>query len=196
MRTRIKNIAFSVLIISILALSGCIAGENDSTASSRLIIETILGLDLDGSTDSTIAFVDVYDSETGVTNSPGKVIVTASLMDPTVEPTFYQDITVDQIDIEYSRTDGQSIQGVDVPYSFSQYFSVLVPIGTRIEIPVNLVNHDAKMEPPLIGLYNLGQNKILKLEAKLTIHGKDQAGNRILPVSGKISLWCADFGND
>ncbi len=196
MRTRIRNIVFSLLLISILALNGCIAGENETTSSSRLIITSILGLNLEDE-ESTTVFVDVIDSEAGVINDPGIAKLTARLIDPTaVEPTYYQNIMVDQIDIVYTRSDGQNVEGVDVPYSFSQQVSALVEINGSTDVPFVLVNHDAKLEPPLIGLVNFGQNKILKLEAKCTIYGKDLAGNRVQPVVGYITLWCADFGDN
>ncbi len=156
-----------------------------------------MGEDLEGAL-STTAFSDVLTDAGSIVNDSGVATLTAALLDPSIEAantTYYQNIAVDQIDVEYSRTDGQNVEGVDIPYSFSQNVgSVLIEIGAQVEIPFILVNHNAKIEPPLIGLINTGQAKILKLEAKITIHGKDLAGNRVQPVVGYISVWCANYG--
>ena len=193
-----KRITFIIaFLVVVLFFSGCNAVENSSTSGSRLILNSILGQDLEGSPSST-AFSDVL-IEGSVVNDTGILYLSAELLDPINEdPTYYQDIIVDQVDVEYSRTDGQNVQGVDVPYSFSQnvggtLISLLASGPT--EVPFILVNHNAKLEPPLVGLINIGQAKILKLEAKVTVHGKDLAGHRVEPVVGTISVWCANYGD-
>jgi hypothetical protein len=193
-----KRITFIIaFLVVVLFFSGCNAVENNTTSASKLLLHSVLGEDLEDNPSST-AFSDVLDEEGGVINDLGYVSLSAVLLDPINEaPTHYQDIMIDQIDVEYSRTDGQNVQGVDIPYSFSQNVGgVIIQIGASgpTDIPFILVNHNAKLEPPLVGLMNIGQAKILKLEAKITVHGKDLAGHRVEPVVGKISVWCANFG--
>lgn len=197
---RIRNILTIVLLLSVLILSGCNAVENESTSGSKLILLSLTGTNLSGEEGSTTVFSDVYSEINGVVNDTGVAEVSAILLDPKVNPqdaTAYQHIAIDQIDVEYSRADGQNVQGVDVPYSFSQRISVQIAIGEQVEVPFVLVQHTAKLEPPLIGLVNYNtQSKILKLEAKITIHGKDIAGNRVQPLVGYLAVWCANFGDE
>lgn len=197
---RIRNILTIVLLLSVLILSGCNAVENESTSSSKLILLSLTGKDLSGTEGSTTVFSDVYSDIYGVVNDTGVAVMTAVLLDPTVEPedvTIYQYVIVDQIDVEYSRADGQNVQGEDVPYSFSQKANILIEMEETVEIPFVLVQHVAKLEPPLIGLVNYTtQSKILKLEAKITIHSKDVGGHRLQPVVGYLAVWCGNFGDE
>lgn len=87
-------------------------------------------------------------------------------------------------------------QGVDIPFSFSQKVHVVVPIAETVDLPFILVQHNAKLESPLVELINLSQEKILKLEVKCTFHSIDVAGYRLEPTVGTISVWCANFGDE
>jgi len=191
-------IRISILFITILLIipfSGCNKIENLSDSGSKLIIMDITGLNLESKASHT-AFSDVL-LKGSVVNDVGTVVLNAKLLDPTATTsTYYQSITVDQIDVEYFRTDGLNTQGLDVPYSFTQKFATTVPVGSdSVSLDFILVNHNAKLEQPLINLVNGGAEHILKLDAKITVHGKDGAGNRVSPVVGYISVWCANFAD-
>ena len=66
--------------------------------------------------------------------------------------TFYMNVIVDQIDVEFMRTDGRNVEGVDVPYRFTQPMNMLVAIDDVIDIPFVLIRHVAKLEAPLLAL--------------------------------------------
>lgn len=185
-----------IIIIALLTLpfSGCSKIENLSNSGSFISIEDITGKDLDSKSSHT-AFSDVL-LKGGVINDSGIVTVRESLLDQTATTwTDYQDVIVDQIDVEYTRADGKNVEGVDVPYKFSQRTSIKLIKGKLVQIDFILVTHNAKLEPPLVGLVNYGQEHILKLEAKVTVHGKDVAGNRVAPAVAYISVWCANFAD-
>lgn len=189
-----------IIIIGILSLmlgfmGGCNSVENSSNSATRLIIQLITGNDLEGNVGSTTIFSDVL-REGSVFNDNGAVVLRAELINPMAETsTYYQTVIVDQIDVEYSRADGLSVEGKDVPYSFSQKVHAIVNIGEETEIGFVIIQHVAKEEPPLVQLINMGQEHVLKLEAKVTVHSKDLGDNRLAPVSGSVSVWCADFGD-
>lgn len=189
-----------ILILSfiLIYMSGCNAVENVSQSVSILIIEAITGADLEGNPDSTTVFSDVITTSGTVFNDNGTASLSSELINPgQVESTYYHDIIVDQIDIEYTRSDGLTGQGVDVPYSFSQRVNLRVPIGEGVfRLSFILIQHTAKMESPLVELINVGQEHVLKLEAHITFHGRDLGGHRIDPVTGTISVWCSNFGDD
>jgi len=196
MRKFLYSIMLSVSVLAVLSFSGCNALENATTSGSKLILISLTGNDLAGQVGSTIIFSDVAEANGGTINDNAVAEVTAALLDPFQEAgTFYQAIFVDQIDVEYSRSDGRNVPGVDVPFAFSQKVSVTIEISGTAEIPFVIVQHNAKSESPLSNLI-YGQGGVLKLEAKITIHGKDLGEHRIQPVVGHISIYCANYADE
>jgi hypothetical protein len=199
----IKNILVVFTFALLLVLPGCNKVENQTVSGSRLVVLSITGRDLEGAEGSSTIFSDVVEmNEDGsftYYNDNGVAELKAQLLDPTktqAESTYYNDIVVDQVDVEFSRSDGQNEQGKDVPYSFSQKVNAVIPIGITFDLPFVLVPHNAKMESPLVDLIYSGQEKILKLEARVTFHGKDLGGHRVDPAVGYVSVWCANFGDE
>jgi len=186
-----------ILLISLLmiGLVSCNKIENQSESGSKLILSALMGKDLEKK-DSVVAYSDVI-TKGSIYDDLGTAYLRAVSLNPAQQTgSFYQDIIVDQIDIEYSRPDGKKTEGVDVPYKFVQPINVLLKLGdSDIKVPFVLVRHVAKMEPPLVELTNLGADKVLQLIAKVTIHGKDVAGYRVQPAIGYITIWCANFGD-
>jgi hypothetical protein len=196
-RSLLIGSALTVVLLAFMLInfSGCNTLEELTTSGSKLIIDLITGTDSRGEPESTTIFSDVYTNGT-VYDDVATATLSAVVLDPDVPAgTFYQDIMVDQIDVEYSRADRENpVQGVDVPYSFSQKVTARVqPGGLKVEVGFVLIQHNAKLESPLVELVNLGQEHILKLEAKITIHGKDVGGHRVESAVGYISVWCANF---
>jgi hypothetical protein len=199
MKYRITAIVAIIAIIIIGVMSGCTAREETNQGASRLIVLAITGTDLSGALDSNVIYSDVLTTSGSVYDDLCAADLRVEPLYPyqtTVSYTWYQDVMVDQIDIEYSRADGLNVQGVDVPYSFSQKIYERVKIGELTQINFVIVTHNAKAESPLIELVNYGQEHVLKLEAKITFHAVDLAGNRVEPVVGGVSVWCCNFADD
>lgn len=197
-----ENILLILTIMVFLVFPSCNKLENETTSSSAILINSITGNDLDGTEGSTTIFIDVVqvndDGSMTIYNDNGVAELIAVLLDPMLEPgesTYYQNVIIDQIDIEYTRADGLNNEGEDVIYSFSQKVTRMIGIGETIAIPFVLVQHVAKLESPLVELVGLGQEKVLKLEAKITFHGKDVGGHRIAPAIGAVSVWISNFGD-
>lgn len=188
-----------VLIIAALAMASCNASENESTSGSMLQLVSLTGNDLEGKAGSTTVFSDVS-SAGSIVNDNGVAAINAIPINPYLpanELTPYMDVLVDQIDVEFKRADGRNVEGVDVPYRFTQPMSMLATIGgPTVEIPFVLIRHVAKMEAPLIALRDIPSREVvLQLIAVVTIYGKDLGGHRVAPVTGYISVWCANFAD-
>lgn len=187
-----------VLIIMALFLASCVAREDDSTSASFLVINSLTGNDLEGQPGSLTVFSDVS-AAGSIINDNGVAEVTTRTYNPTADSpqhdiTYYMNVVVDQIDVEFMRTDGRNVEGVDVPYRFTQPMSQLVEVDETVEIPFVLIRHVAKLEAPLVALRDItSQAFILQLVAKVTIHGKDLGGHRVAPVTQYMSVWCANF---
>jgi hypothetical protein len=190
-----------VLIIAALALVSCVAKENDTTSASFLVINALTGKDLEGNSGSTTVFSDVSIAGS-IVNDNGVASVTTLTYNPLEDSdehdiTFYMNVIVDQVDVEFMRTDGRNVEGVDVPYRFTQPMNMLVPVDEITEIPFILIRHVAKLEAPLFALREItSQGVILQLVAKVTLHGKDLGGHRVAPVSGYVSVWCGNFADE
>jgi hypothetical protein len=183
------------LIIVALAMTACNTLENQSTSATRLQIVSLTGNDLQGKTGSTTVFSDVI-TNGSIINDSGVADILALTLDPMIEAnqiTPYMDVLIDQIDVEFRRTDGRNVEGVDVPYRFTQPMSITVPITKNAEIPFILIRHMAKQEAPLLRLRD--NSEVLELVAVVTIHGKDLGGHRVAPVTGYVTVWCANFAD-
>lgn len=199
MKYKLLSLLIISLIISLaVIMSGCNNIENLSNSGSRLIIDTVTGTNLQGEDGSTTVFSDVITTSGSIFNDTAAATFRAELISnfPS-QPTVYQDIIVDQIDISYSRADRiNPIEGKDVPYGFSQKVNFLVPIANNPEYGFVLIQHTAKLESPLVELVSYGQEKVLKLEANMTFYSKDLSGKRVAPATASISIWCANFGDE
>jgi hypothetical protein len=181
---KLKNLAF---LIAVLALASCNAVENDSTSGTMLQIVSLTASD---------GKLPVFSSVSVKINDNCLLEINALPLDPLMDGknvTPYMDVLVDQIDVEFRRTDGRNVEGTDVPYRFTQPMSFLVTINGSAKIPFMLIRHMAKEEPPLLALTS--NPEVLQLVAVVTIHGKDLGGHRVAPVTGYVSVFCAkSFG--
>lgn len=192
-----KSITIVGIFILVAVIGGCNKVENTSTSPTRLIVDLITGTDLSGEDESTTVFSDVL-LEGSIINDNAKATLRAELLnpDPLYVNSHYESVIVDQVDVEYSRSDGLTVEGKDVPYRFSQKVNAVVEVGGTTELAFVIVQQNAKAESPLIELTNYpNQEHVLKLEAKCTFHSKDLAGNRLAAVSGTISVWFANFAD-
>ena len=189
---KLKIIGLIIVVLLMAAFNSC---TGVGTSASWLQIVSLTGKDLDDK-DSAIAFSDV-EINGSIINDNGVVNLNALTLDPLLsEVTPYMDVLVDQIDVAFRRTDGLNVEGVDVPYRFTQPMNMLVPINSDLKIPFVLIRHVAKLEAPLVALREwTNQEKILQLVAVVTIHGIDQGGHRVAPVTGYLSIWCSNFAD-
>lgn len=189
--------AISIFLIFSL-MSGCTKTGESTQGASKLVVISITGTTLTGALESNIIYSDVITTSGGIIDDTVVAVLRVEPMYPyqsTVTYSWYQDAMLDQIDIEFTRADGLNREGIDVPYAFSQRLYERVSLGAVTTINFVIVSHNAKSESPLIELTNYGQEHTLKLEAKITFHAKDLAGNRLEPVVGGISVWCSNFAD-
>ncbi len=192
-----KKITSSFKIIAIITLGlmlfSCNPVENDSKSASLLIIENIVGKDDQGN-DSTVVYSDVL--RNGIAYSD---FVTITLRAATKDPnpvmgvSQYSDIMVTNYTVTYTRSDGATGEGTDVPYHFEGYLSTLVPVGSSVSIPLMIVRDIAKIQPPLSGL--VGTNNVLECKATIELIGHDLR-NRKVTQKGEITVRFADFQDE
>jgi hypothetical protein len=105
-------------------------------------------------------------------------------------------VFVERYEIRYFRSDGRSVEGVDVPHRISGNITTAVDAGTdsatNVTISVEVVRRQAKLEPPLRNLVAGGGELVLTCFAEITIHGRTTAGDAV-KTSGRLQIDFADF---
>ncbi len=192
-----------VKLAGALALAGAVSSCGDQvregTASSYLIIASMEAAS--GAEPTTFGtglasdVITVKDDVATIFSDPGRVTFKLGLKDPgpassPVTPTQNNWITVGQYHVEYVRSDGHNIQGVDVPYAFDGGMTVTVSGDTSAGF--TLVRNQAKAEAPLGALQTNGI--VLSTIARVTFYGHDQTGREV-SVTGNIDVSFANFGD-
>jgi hypothetical protein len=125
---------------------------------------------------------------------PGQVTMHLDMRDVSQTPTSNNNITFTRYRVEYRRTDGRNVEGVDVPYSFEGGSTFTVPANGSVTAGFILVRVQSKLEPPLITLEGDGGSIVISTIANVTFYGKDQTGVDVT-VTGTISVNFSDWGD-
>jgi hypothetical protein len=191
----------TVLPIILLYIS-CNPLSDDTRSGSMLIVEDMIGLDMNGNEgnfiQSDVIFQDPEDpNNTAIYADSVVVSFRGRLLDPASlsGPSHYNDISVTRYVVTYNRADGRNTEGVDIPYSFEGNLSVVVPIDSTQDATFVIVREVAKLEPPLIGLQEWRDAGVIEATAKVDFYGQDQVGNTI-KATGYITVFFANYANE
>jgi len=188
---------------AVLTIASASCGDmvREGTASSYLVISTLEGASgADPSTFGTTVASDVItvkDNVATIYSDPGRVTFKLGLKDPGAagspsSPTQNNWVTVTQYHVQYVRSDGHNVQGVDVPYAFDGGITGTVDGGGDTSAGFTLVRTQAKQEAPLGALVS---NPVpLSTIARVTFYGHDQTGREV-SVTGSIDVTFANFGD-
>ncbi|MGE5360846.1 MAG: hypothetical protein ACM3NQ_17660 [Bacteroidales bacterium] len=186
------------LLFCAVACASCSSAVRQGTGSSYLIVDRLQAAA--GSSTTSAMFGDILQSDvrTGgsVFEDPGQVTLRLAMKDVTAlatGPTTNNDITVTRYHVRYTRSDGRSTQGVDVPYEFDGAVTGTVTADQAATLTFVIVRAQAKKEAPLAGLVDDGGSaKIISTIAEVTFYGNDQTGHAVA-VTSKISINFADW---
>lgn len=176
---RVLSLAFLGLIP--LALSGCTPDYVKQTPGD--VIMTITGF-----TPGDPFQSDVVDTKNGTVADEFSANVAVRFKNLTLAaPSVPNAVLLDRYTVDYVRSDGRSVQGVDVPYSISGNVRGTIDVATSgtTAIPLELVRLAAKFEPPLSNLSGLGGAIVLTCFANVTLYGHTVSG---VTVSATASL--------
>ena len=194
-----SGIRLACAIALAAAVSSCGDQTRQGTASSYLIIATIEAAS--GADPTTFGsglasdVITVKDNAATIFSDPARVTFKLGLKDPgpassPVTPTQNNWITVTQYHVQYVRSDGHNIEGVDVPYAFDGGLAGTVSGDTTLGF--TLVRNQAKMEAPLAALAS--NPIVLSTIARVTFYGHDQTGREV-SVTGNVDVTFANFGD-
>jgi hypothetical protein len=112
----------------------------------------------------------------------------------------FNNVYLEHYDVRFVRSDGRDQEGVDVPYSFSGLISGGIPAGGATAVPLVVVRHSAKEEPPLRnmravgGLAAGGGLDILNAFAIITVYGRTTSGQVVRAVAN-LQITFSDFAD-
>lgn len=175
----------ALAVAAALALSGCSAAyvEGD-TASVLLLIEDI--------GEGTPVLSDVRGEGGAIVNCQTTVAVAARAKNPTGPVGPSEDVRVTRYSVAYRRSDGRGVEGVDVPYTINGNLTALVAGGgTDTTVAIDLVRHQAKLEPPLSNIVGV---QVVTMFADVTLYGQTISGKAV-KASGSAQVTFADYAD-
>ena len=189
--------ALAVVMASALAGTSC-ASEFTRTGSSSsfVIIESLQGAP--GAEPDEFGSPLLSDVLTfgGTFNDLGQARMSVALRNPNTPtgPSVINSITLNRYRVVYRRADGRSTPGVDVPHAFDGAITVTVPSTGNVTFAFEVVRNQAKWEPPLSNMRNLGGGLLISTLAEITFYGRDQAGNEV-EATGTLQVNFGDFAD-
>jgi hypothetical protein len=179
----------------------CNAVENETDSSSILIVENIMGQDLEDNEANFLQSDVLYQDPTTGAETIHADIATATLRTKLLNPlsvtgpSQYNDIMLDRYVVTYFRSDGNNTEGVDVPYSFEGHISVNIPVDSEVGVSFVIVREVAKLEPPLVNLQAARDAGVLQVHAKVEFFGHDMA-NKNIKATGYLDVFFANYANE
>lgn len=194
------RVALAAALAATMLASGCGTQTREGQSSSYLVLTSLEGAPGTSSTFGSVLQSDVLNLDpqtkaTSVAGDTGKATFTLALKDPGSstspnQPTPNNYITVTQYHVEYVRSDGRNVPGVDVPYAFDG--GVTVTVSGTATVTFSLVRIQAKQEAPLQALAFHGGAQAISTIARVTFYGHDQTGREV-SVTGNIEVNFADW---
>ena len=189
----------ALLAVIVLMSASCGELTRQGTGSSYLTIESMEAAsgaeptEFGGDLSSDV--LTIVDDVPTVFADAGRVTFALRMKDPgpagsPTEPTSANAITINRYRVQFIRSDGRNVQGVDVPYAFDGAFTVTV--SDTASATFTLVRVQAKAEAPLASLVNSAL--ALSTIAEVTFYGHDQTGRAVTAV-GRISVNFANWGD-
>jgi hypothetical protein len=172
----------------LLGLSGCSPDYvTDNAAPVNLIVASI--------NDGAVLTSDVRKGEDSSFVCPDRVEVAVAVRNKNPNapaPNVPSAVILKTYEVRYFRTDGRGTEGVDVPYRITGNLTLAVDVATSgtTAVSIEVVRYQAKVEPPLSTIYQVGT--VLTMMAEVTLYGETVSGDRVT-ASGRLQIDFANF---
>ncbi len=172
-------------VVAGLAMVACSADYvEQSQATVILVVESIAG----GS--PILADVRTGDKNDTITNCVAKVGMGLLVKNPNNPGNPNETVVLSRYDVSYVRSDGRAIEGVDVPYRFSEPMTASLAPGDTPTLSIDIVRHQAFLEQPLS---QVTAGIIVEITANVTFYG-ETISRQAVQASGAASIRFADYG--
>jgi hypothetical protein len=173
-----------LVVVGGLMLSGCVPNYVEEGNSTRVLLLT--GID-----DGAVLESDVSPACPDI----AQVRVENHSKNPNVPTSggFRDDIVIERYEVRYFRSDGRGTEGVDVPFRISGNLAFEIQAGQGVNVPIEVVRRQAKLEAPLSTLLDGGGAFIVTMFAEVTLWARGTTGQATNSVSGRLQINFADF---
>jgi|RhiMetdeSRZDD1v2_1073273.scaffolds.fasta_scaffold513039_2 hypothetical protein len=176
-----------VLVLGALAASGCVPDWAKQGDSPEILLMTGINQGAPLTSDVRISTGSVCPDFVSlrVENHP---------RNPRVSGTgFRGDIVIERYGVRYFRSDGRSTEGVDVPYAITGNVAQEIQEGSSAVLSLEVVRRQAKLEPPLRNLIDLGGGQVVTMFAEVTIHARSTVNQTTNAATARLQIDFADF---
>jgi hypothetical protein len=190
------RIRLALALTCVVSVTSCSKMIRTGQSPSYLIMQSLTGAPGTTTTFGSTLQSDVlnFNPTTGVgsiASDLGQATLQLAQKDPLgPAPSVANSITITQYHVEYIRSDGRNVQGVDVPFAFDG--AVTVTVSDSASVPFTLVRVQAKQEAPLAALAFSGGANTITTIARVTFYGRDQNGREV-SVTGNIEVTFSDW---
>ena len=203
-------------VIAVAASSmGCVpdwAAENETGLIMEIasIGAVAGGTQAGGGEGVSVLFSDVASAGNTTINDDAVVTVNVYRKNPTVTATSaLEHVRLESYQVRYFRSDGHSVEGVDVPHRITgpinavRFHTPTAEDEVEIDVPIVIVRQQAKREPPLVNLVgstSAGQTigriqgeGIIYTTAEITVFARQVTTGEGLQASGRLQVAFADW---
>jgi hypothetical protein len=189
MRYTSSTLKLLAVVAGFLVLAACNPIEKSSKSNSMLIVDSITGTTIGGTT------AMILESDVSLaTSDTAMVTLTAALIDPNQGisgPSQYNDITLTGYSIDYFLPAGGGEPGVTVPVSMEGTSStLLIKIGESKTVSFVAVLGAAKQVAPLNTW--VGSTEPHPIVARITFEGHDGT-NHPVEATGQLTIIFSDY---
>ncbi len=186
---RTFKVAPALAVLGGLALAGCVPGYFEQGDSTRVLLLTAINGGTPLSSDLTIQSGAICPDIVGVR-------VENHAKNPNVPAAgFRDDIVIERYEVSYFRSDGRGTQGVDVPYTISGNISFEILGEEAINVPIEVVRRQAKMEAPLANLEGGGGARVVTMFAEVLLHARTTTGVTTNAARGRLQIDFAQYAD-
>lgn len=185
------RIRLAVALACTVSATSCSKMIRTGQSPSYLIIQSLQGASGAGPLQSDVLNRNPTTGALSIAADLGTATLQVAQKDPLgPAPSVANAITITQYRVEYIRSDGRNVQGVDVPFSFDGAVTVtLLDSGT---VSFTLVRVQAKQEAPLAALAFSGGANTITTIARVTFYGRDQNGREV-SATGNVEVAFSDW---
>jgi hypothetical protein len=189
----------AALLALLIGAVACNPVEKESQSASRLILDSLTGVDVEGNEAGYLnSDVVLINSAGGWSWRADVATATFSVIpydpQPLLDTSPYYDVQLTRYTVSFTRNDGRNVPGRDVPYPFEGEIGLRIGVNQTGTIAFIIVREVAKQEMPLLGLYQANVGDVLNMTARIEFFGHDLAG-RTVKASGTLPVYFANYAD-
>lgn len=174
----------SPVFMVVTNVQGSAGGSGSPSAFLLSDVQVMIDQTVNGTTTKVPAFFNDVATATIRIDAKNQDAVTSAL----------NAVTLTRYRVTFRRSDGRNTPGVDVPYGFDGGVGVTIDLGRSTNVSLDIIRHQAKLEPPLRNLVGGGGLGFISTIAEITFYGRDQNGNE-LSATATLDVQFGDFAD-